>query len=307
MTADGSETRTIEARTLRIEWPTVMLTLAIYGGFVAVTWFWQSIPMVLLVALGGWVIAWHGSLQHEVLHGHPTRIRAVNSAIGWVPLSLWLPYAVYRESHLIHHRNEFLTDPIEDPESSYVTQAAWAQMGSTGQALARFNMTLFGRLTLGPLVMILSFLVSEFHLVQQGVPGRAGTWGLHLVGVVLVLLWVVVVCGMPLWLYLLGFVYLGAALTRLRSFAEHKFADSYDERTAIVENTPLFGLLYLYNNLHVLHHQRPAMPWYRLPGTYRKSRDELVALNGGLVYNGYFEIVRRFFLTPHDTPRHPQR
>lgn len=91
-----------------------------------------------------------------------------------------------------------------------------------------------------------------------------------------------------------------------RSYAEHRFADHHHERTAIVENSPLFGPLFLYNNLHVLHHQRPGMPWYRIPRLYRRHRNLLVSINGGLVYDGYLDVARRFLLTSHDDPRYPR-
>ena len=290
----------------RVEWQTVSLALVIYGGFFAVTWFWQSLPLLMVIALGGWLIAWHGSLQHEVIHGHPTRDRVINDAIGWPPLSLWLPYGIYREGHLTHHRDEHLTDPIEDPESSYFTQVAWERLGRVGRLLAAWNTTLLGRLTLGPLVMVFNFLAQEATLVLKGHRQRAVLWARHGLGVTAVLAWVLWVCAMPLWLYFFGFVYLGAALSRLRSYAEHRYADHHNERTAIVENSPVFGLLCLYNNLHVLHHQRPALPWYRIPGLYRRHKHALIALNGGLVYNGYWDIARRFLLRPHDEPRHPR-
>ncbi|MFN3503676.1 MAG: hypothetical protein ACK4ZJ_15580, partial [Allorhizobium sp.] len=60
-------------RIARIEWPTVALAFLIYGGFIALTYFWRDIPLLILVPLGAWLIAWHGSLQHEVIHHHPTR------------------------------------------------------------------------------------------------------------------------------------------------------------------------------------------------------------------------------------------
>lgn len=295
----------ITSTVARIEWQTVALALVIYGGFFGVTFFWQSLPVVVVIGFGGWLVAWHSSLQHEVIHGHPTRNRLINDAIGWPPLSLWLPYAIYKEGHLTHHRDEHLTDPIEDPESSYFTQAAWERMGRIGKRLAAWNTTLLGRLTIGPLVMIVNFLAQELALVLRGDRQRAALWFRHAIGVAIVLAWVVVVCGMPIWLYLLGFVYVGAALSRLRAYAEHRYADKHDERTAIVENSPLFGLLFLYNNLHVLHHKRPGLPWYQIPFLYRRHRDFLVAVNGGLVYDGYADVARRFMLKPHDDPRHP--
>ena len=82
----------------------------------------------------------------------------------------------------------------------------------------------------------------------------------------------------------------------VRSFAEHRAESDVEERTAIVENAPVMGLLYLYNNLHVVHHDRPTLPWYEIPGWYRANRDRLVQENGGLVYRGYLDIARRYLL-----------
>jgi len=65
-------------------------------------------------AFGAWLVAWHSSLQHELLHGHPTPWQGVNRAIGLIQLSLWLPYDVYRASHLAHHQDETLTNPQHD-------------------------------------------------------------------------------------------------------------------------------------------------------------------------------------------------
>ena len=56
------------------------------------------------------------------------------------------------------------------------------------------------------------------------------------------------------------------------------------------------GLLFLHNNLHVVHHLRPALAWYRIPAFYRSRRERLVRLNGGLLYNGYLDVARRFLL-----------
>ena len=290
----------------RVEWPTVILAVVIYGGFLALTFWWQSLPVAVVALAGGWLIAWQGSLQHEVIHGHPTGNQRINDAIGSVPLSLWLPYPIYRESHLEHHRDEHLTDPIEDPESSSFTRTAWERLGRFGKLLARWNTTLLGRLTIGPAVMLVSFLAQEVRLLKAGEPGRVRIWAVHLMGVAVVLLWVTVICGMPFWLYFLGFVYFGAALTRLRSYAEHRYAERHEERTAIVENSRLFGLLFLYNNLHVLHHLKPGISWYRLPSVYRRNREALIDTNGGLVYDSYWDIAQRFFLKPHDDITHPK-
>ena len=56
------------------------------------------------------------SLGHELLHGHPTPWTSVNSAIGFIPLSFWVPFARYKTMHVRHHRSN-LTFPEDDPES----------------------------------------------------------------------------------------------------------------------------------------------------------------------------------------------
>jgi fatty acid desaturase len=124
--------------------------------------------------------------------------------------------------------------------------------------------------------------------------------------VALVLVWVVAVCGIPLWAYLALYVLPGTSLTLVRSFAEHKAARTPFERSAVVEAGPLLSLLFLNNNLHYVHHRRPDLPWHALPAYYRDHRRQILAENGGLLYRGgYLEIARRFLLRPIDEPAHP--
>ena len=288
-----------------VEWPTLLLALFIHTSWLLLTWFWQSIPLLLLLLLAGWTVAWHGSLQHEVLHGHPTRFRRVNDAIGSLPIGLWLPYPLYKRAHLKHHNDEWLTDPIEDPESYYLTGPTWQGLGGFGRLVTRVNNTLPGRLIVGPLIALTAFWSHEVMAIARGDLRHVPIWIAHLVGVAIVLWWVLAVTGMPLWMYLLCFVYAGLSFSRLRSFAEHNYADTKEERTAIVENTPAFGLLFLYNNLHIVHHNKPAIPWYKIPGLYRANRDAYIRLNGGLVYNGYWEVAKRYFFRQHHSPVHP--
>jgi fatty acid desaturase len=289
------------------EWPTVGLAFVIYGGWAAVTYWHAALPWWVLIPVAAWLIAWQGSLQHETIHGHPTRHRRINAAIGAVPLSLWLPYERYRQTHLTHHNDERLTDPLDDPESRYWTADGWRELGPLGQRLVRFQGTLVGRLLIGPLWSIGWFWREEAMAVLAGTPGRRALWLRHAAGCSVVLLWLIVICGMPLWLYLTAFVYAGTSLSLLRSFAEHRAATEVARRTAIVENEPVFGLLFLHNNLHVVHHRWPTLPWYQLPRVYRAHRADILATSGGPLYRGYGDVARRFLLNTHDHPLHPLR
>jgi fatty acid desaturase len=91
----------------------------------------------------------------------------------------------------------------------------------------------------------------------------------------------------------------------IRAFAEHRARPHVRERVAIVEESWILGPLFLFNNLHSLHHEAPLIPWYEYPARYRLIRDRLIAENGGLVYRSYFEVARRFLFRPHDASQHP--
>ncbi len=289
-----------------VEWQTVVLAATIYGGWLLLTWFHRALPWPLLLAGGAWTVAWHASLQHELIHGHPTRLPWLNRALGLPPLLLHLPFDRYRALHLAHHRDERLTDPLDDPETQYVTGTDWRALGPAGRMALRITARLAGRLALGPVWAIARFVRRDAGRAWRGAPGVRAAWAWHLPALAVVLAWLTLACGMSLVTYALCFWLPGMALLLLRSFAEHRAAPACGHRTAIVERAPVLGLLFLFNNLHAAHHERPGLPWYRLPGWYRGERARLLANNGGLVYRGYAEVARRYLLAAHDHPVHPR-
>jgi fatty acid desaturase len=110
---------------------------------------------------------------------------------------------------------------------------------------------------------------------------------------------------MPWWQYCLLVAYPGLSLGLLRAFTEHRAAEDSQERTASVESNVLFGLLYLYNNLHDAHHLKPAMPWYDIPRYYRANRVDLLKGNAHFVYRGYAQLAKRYLFVPVFSPVHP--
>ncbi len=287
----------------RFEAHTWVLLFIIYGGWLALTFCWQRLPWWLGVPAGAWVCAWHASLQHELIHGHPTRRERVNAALGWPPLNLWLPYRLYREQHLRHHRDAHLTDPFEDPESTYMSAADWARAGRTRRWLHGACNTLAGRVVLGP-----PRAVVAFWLAQARAPLRNHRWRIwlgHAAGVALVLGWVCDVCGISFLTYVACFIYPGMALIMVRSLAEHRAAARPEDRTAVVERAGILGLLYLHNNLHVLHHECPSIPWFELPSAWVRARPGLLATRGGPVYRGYGEVAARYAWRLHHPGPHP--
>jgi fatty acid desaturase len=250
-------------------------------------------PLLLLaLALLG---AWYGSLQHEVIHGH------LPTWVGWAPLGLLVPFCRYRTTHIDHHRNELLTDPVVDPESFYVSPHEWATAGTTHRFVIRSTRTLSGRMLLGPLVFNGRFIGNDLGTLRRD--GHAAAWVKHFVGVATVVV-VVRSLGLPLWIYMLGFVYGGSSITLLRSFVEHRAVDD-GPQSAMVLTNPALSLLFLNNNLHFAHHAAPGAPWFTLPALSRDIDATALARTGAGVYNGYRDVVRRYAFHPFCQPVRP--
>ena len=228
--------------------------------------------------------------------------------MGAWPLSLWLPYGRYRDLHMAHHRTEHVTCPGHDPESRYLAPrvpglpGGWT--GRVREGAARLQATLAGRLVFGPVIEVAAFLDAEVRRLGRGEPDVRRAWAWHVLQLAAVLAWLHA-CGLGLGRYALCFVLPGTALTLLRSYAEHRADPDPRRRAAVVEAGPVFGLLFLNNNLHALHHARPDLAWWRLPRAYAETREALLEANGGLAYRGYAEVVARFWRRPHDAVRHP--
>jgi fatty acid desaturase len=285
-------------RSAKLDWPTLAVVMVIYGGWLAATSWHASIPALFLVPIGGWLLAWHGSLQHETIHGHPTGNRRFDGAIGFAPLSLWLPYALYRRSHLAHHGSPAITDPRADPESRYVDHR-----GGGAWLIARIQSTLLGHMLVGPPISVARFLLGEINRARTAPARVARDWLPHLVAVALIIAWLDHV-GLSLGHYILFFIYPGMALTMLRSYAEHRADLRTTGRAATVERGGPLALLFLNNNLHAAHHERPKLAWYRLPAYHRQHRARLLR-DGVTFYDSYGEIAARFALRAHDSALHP--
>jgi fatty acid desaturase len=286
-----------------VEWLTVALIGLHLIAFAAVVITHESMPALATVALLAILGCFHLSLQHEVLHGHPTRWQSLNETLVWLPAVPYLPYQHYRDSHRLHHRIE-LTMPGIDPESFYVDQATWDRAGSVHRAFLRANRTLLGRMLIGTGVSIARTLISG---VRAGFTHRRARWAwlTHSVAVSITCVLVLAVADMPTWEFLVGWAYGGLALTQLRSFAEHLAVAPGTTPCAVVNAAPPMALLFLNNNLHHTHHAHPAAAWFRLPALHRQLGSDSIAAAGAGLYRGYGEVLRRYLVRPFDQPIHP--
>ncbi|MFB2550209.1 fatty acid desaturase [Ensifer soli] len=286
-----------------IEWPTLGLIAACYALWFLAGLVVYPVEPLLAMALFAVAIALHSSLQHEALHGHPTRNRHLNEMLVGLPIGLFYPYRRYKVLHLKHHADERLTDPYDDPESYYRALGDHALLPETLKRLLEVNNTFVGRLVVGPALSVVGFLVNDLPLIARDRAVRRA-WLLHLAGLAVVVFLVHALFGVPVWLYALTAAYWGLSLIAVRSYCEHQWSERPDGRTIIVERSPL-ALLFLNNNLHLVHHRMPAAPWYRLPALYAERRQEWRAMSGGYVFRNYFEIARAFAFRRKEPVVHP--
>ena len=294
-------TQSLTAGSRRVEWPTIAVAVAIAAGFAAVLASHDRLPLGFVIAALAILGAWYNSLQHEVVHGHPTPWPRFNTALAVVPIGLVVSFATYRSSHLAHHRTPELTDPDVDPESFYVSARTWARCGRVRRAALVAMQTLAGRLLLGPLVAATRWMRVELRAARSR-RGAARLFG-HGVGVAAVLA-VVQASGMAWWVFAAAVAWGGGALTMLRSFAEHRYADGAS-RTAVVRTGRFFSLLFLNNNLHHTHHERPAVAWFKLPALHERLDSDRIAAEGAGLYDGYADVARRHLFHPFDAATHP--
>ncbi len=292
-------------RPTQIEWPTVILIILTYAALATLMWFYHALPFWVIIPLAGYLIALHGSLQHEALHGHPTRNAALNELLVAINFSLTFPYRRYRKLHLIHHNDENLTDPTLDPESYYLLPDEWAKLPAPLKQLYTVNNTLAGRMILGPIIGTIRFWSSEFLAIAKGDMAIAKAWAWHIPTCAITLAYAYFICGIPVWAYLVMFAWPGISFSLVRSFCEHQAVADLGERTIVVESSPLLSLMFLNNNLHLPHHLRPRMAWYELPAYYRAEREQLLQRNHGYLMHGYREIFRRYFLKPKEPVAYP--
>jgi fatty acid desaturase len=296
--------RLSESWTWRTEWPTWVLIVTIYGGWFGVATHARNLGLPLTTALLALLSTWYMSLQHELLHGHPTRSRLINGLLGFAPLAVWFPYGIYRDSHLRHHDDIHLTCPENDPESYFVTGKTWRRAGAAARALLTLRNTFAGRLLVGPVFAIAAISIDATRKVARGDWRDVPLWIAHGVSVAGLAWWLHTACGIPAWMFVLGVGYGALSLSSVRSFHEHRVAEAVEHRTVLNEAAWFWRLLFLNNNYHAVHHDLPHVPWFALRKVYEASRQQYIERSRGFLVKGYSEWLRRYAFAPVAHPEH---
>jgi fatty acid desaturase len=294
--------------TARTEWPTWLLIAAVYGGWLATVLLVHRHALSLGAAtpLLALLCAWHLSLQHELLHGHPTRSAFLNKLLGYPPLAIWFPYTLYRDTHLQHHRDEALTLPGLDPESNYVPVAQWRHWPAWRRALWHARKRFVGRMVVGPPMSAAAVIAAACRALRARDRRYAPMWIAHLLCVAALLAALQTWAGIPWWYYLLAVTWPALALSTIRSLYEHRAVPEPKARIVINEAGFAMRLLFLNNNYHLVHHDLPSLAWYCLPDAYRMRRKAYAHKCGQFVIRGgYGELLRRYAWRATDAPVHP--
>jgi fatty acid desaturase len=288
--------------TWRTEWPTWVLIVTIYGAWFGVATHARMLGLPVTAALLALLGAWYMSLQHELLHGHPTRWPLLNALPGFAPLAVWFPYCIYRDSHLQHHDDAHLTRPGHDPESYFVDSRIWEQAGWAMRALLTWRNTFAGRLMVGPAFAIAATGVHALRKIKRGDSRDVPIWLAHFAALAVLTAWLQYACAIPAWVFIVGVGYGSLSIGSIRSFREHRAADSRAHRTVVNEAAFFWRLLFLNNNFHLVHHDLPHVPWFALRGIYETSREQYVERSGGFLVAGYGEWMRRYALALAESP-----
>jgi fatty acid desaturase len=291
--------------TARTEWPTWLLLIGVYGGWFAIIlnsqWLGRGLSTLLLTPL---LVLWL-SVQHELLHGHPTRSVLFNKLLGYAPFAVWYPYTLYRDSHLLHHRDEHLTVPGVDPESRYLTAVRWQGSSLFERSLHWLNKTVIGRFIIGAPLGLIALAAEELQRLKNLERQAWLMWLTHGAMTVLMLWFITRYSVLPVWHYLLLISVPALSIAMIRSYYEHRPHVQPEQRTVLNEAGWPWRWLFLNLNFHLVHHDLPGLAWYDLPAAYRMRREQWVARSGGFLVQGYGQLWRQHGFRPIDSPEHP--
>jgi beta-carotene hydroxylase len=248
-------------------WPTVALL-----GLVVLLWVGAWIGVLtdaLGLALGGALTTLAAYLaftvMHEASHGnvHGGREqRWIGEVAGWIAsVTLFAPYPAFRVLHLRHH--SYTNDPDKDPDY-FVAGSPWA-----APFKCLFTIPLY----------YAEFL---FGRSAKSAPGRRERKWVVL-GLVAYAIVAVALSAAGLWREVLGLwlgpaVLAAAVLAFFFDYVPHHPHDTQERfrDTRIVDSRPLDVLL-LGQNLHLVHHLWPRVPFYRYRAVFEAAREELAA------------------------------
>jgi beta-carotene hydroxylase len=272
----GEEKHIAKVLSPGLAWPTLLLAVALPAtlwsvvalGLARAVPLWICTPVLALLSYA------HYTLVHESVHcnlapGYP-RLRWLNTLVGWIgALGLSYNWPILMRSHALHHAH---TNSERDPD-------IWVR-GTLGQLLVKWvKANVF--MTLIPLFVVGYIAPEQYRRVSSRLRGSEVMQASVVALLVLLLLAIAVYFGRAAdWFFLLFFP------TRLASLGLSVFFSWLPhypfDRTERYLNTrvslwPAGTFLTLQQNLHLMHHLWPSVPFYNYARLYRALRPVLIA------------------------------
>ncbi len=255
-------------------WPTLALCLgafAVQAGAAALA-LSGRLPAAAAVLVGSLCAYVQFTVAHDAAHGAVSRVKAVNEAAGTVAaLAIAAPFLAFRRIHLHHHAH--VNDPAEDPDY-WVVGTSWPQ------TLLRFATTwpqyyrvYFTRLLARDATLAATAATLGAFVAAGVLAARAGRLG------DLLLYWF-----LPAQVAVTVLAFLFDYLPHRPHTGRGRYVDTVSVTDRWLDG-PMLG-----QNLHLLHHLFPSIPWYRYRPAWDEAEDAIRAAGG--VARSFREALR---------------
>jgi len=257
------ETEVARRNSPEIAWTTIVLALGCLALWAVSSWLALAgaIPLAVAMVLNGIVMYAIYTPVHDASHSAVVprlkSLRWVNAFIGTISaFPIFMFYYHHRKSHFIHHAK---TNGPEDPDKFamggflvvFFLKTPWSLINQLNgvklyQACKALNLSSFQRRsTMAQYALTVALLV--------GLPAAGYGWAL-----------------LTLWLipWFVGELLMEVAFGWFPHYDNSETGRYRDTRISLF---PGGDILYLYQNLHLIHHMLPVVPFYR----YRAVFDEL--------------------------------
>lgn len=250
-------------QTPAVAWPTISLIIGVWIALVGATWLAVTgrLPLAVAAIINTVALYCIYTPLHDAIHSaivtRSRRLRWINSVIGIAAAApIWMFFHHHRKSHFVHHAK---TNMPEDPDT---------------YAIGSFSQVFFVKT---PWALINYF--NPVALYRECVRFRIAPWERRLT-MVLFALYAAVALAVIAMGYGLEFLVLWLVpwfvgnLLMLMAFGwapHHDHSETGRYRDTRISLFPGGDFLYLFQNLHLVHHMLPSVPFYR----YRAVFDEI--------------------------------
>jgi fatty acid desaturase len=258
-----------------VAWPTLVLAVVLPATLLTVIYLglsgrwslWVCTPVLAVVSYA------HYTLVHEAIHGNvinkPKRMYWINTVVGWIgALGMGAGWPILQRTHVLHHAH---TNTERDPDI-FVKGSFWQLVGKW--AVAAF-------MNLVPLSLLKPFAPARYQRLCKILTPSEIIQSSAVTAFTLVLLAASVFTGHFLAWLLLWFVPLRIAMLMLNILFQWLPHYPFD-RTDRYGNTRISlwlcgTLVTLQQNLHLMHHLWPSVPFYNYRRLFVALRPVLIA------------------------------